>query len=103
MVVHPAADRDRRQRRVPLPDLAAARQRGRRAVAAVPPGDGTILAMNTPEHSLLGNAADYRSEEHTPDPPSQMRISYAAFFLKKKKIALYPKTLNMQSYKPQQK
>src|SRR3546814_4726209 len=39
-------------------------------------------------------AAGRRSEEHTSEPQSQIRISYAVFFLKKKKIH----QKNIQSY-----
>src|SRR3546814_1588101 len=37
------------------------------------------------EHSWSGDAANFRSEEHTSELQSLMRISYAVFCLKKKK------------------
>src|SRR3546814_2724567 len=37
------------------------------------------------EHMILGIASDQRSEEHTSELQSLMRISYAGFCLKKKK------------------
>src|SRR3546814_10784781 len=45
---------------------------------------------------LLSDGADARSEEHTSELPSLMRISYAVFCLKKKKLTISP-TLNHQT------
>src|SRR3546814_4100705 len=39
-----------------------------------------------------------RSEEHTSEPPSLMRISYAVFCLKKKKYENQSQTLSERSY-----
>src|SRR3546814_1579761 len=46
-------------------------------------GDGT--AMVEPERPVLARDAVKRSEEHTSELQSLMRISYAVFCLKKKK------------------
>src|SRR3546814_3580917 len=47
--------------------------------------------LGQPDHRRLGDAVDeavgHRSEEHTSELQSLMRISYAVFCLKKKKIA----------------
>src|SRR3546814_8658893 len=45
-------------------------------------------------HSLVGMAAVLRSEEHTSELQSLMRISYAVFCLKKKKIQTTHKKMN---------
>src|SRR3546814_7393154 len=54
-------------------------------------GKGTIVCRHDPERSLfhffrLADATGARSEEHTSELQSLMRISYAVFCLKKKKI-----------------
>src|SRR3546814_9265280 len=55
-------------------------------------------ALNEPEHLLRGDLIVFpsgiRSEEHTSELQSLMRISYAVFCLKKKNIQNY--TLNYQ-------
>src|SRR3546814_10727063 len=67
----------------PLPQDRGAREarglRGRRLPAGVP----GVLELREPA------AADRRSEEHTSELQSLMRISYAVFCLKKKKNTKY--------------
>src|SRR3546814_1363265 len=53
-------------------------------------GDGTILTL---AQICLGFAAYTRSEEHTSELQSLMRISYAVFCLKKKNYSLIPSLL----------
>src|SRR3546814_9831998 len=63
------------------PECRAARRGASRGLLVsryVPAG---LLDMNG-----YGRAADFRSEEHTSELQSLMRISYAVFCLKKKKI-----------------
>src|SRR3546814_2063079 len=45
----------------------------------------TKLGIQGPSKGLPGNIPSYRSEEHTSELQSLMRISYAVFCLKKKK------------------
>src|SRR3546814_10426521 len=49
-------------------------------------GRGQVDALAKPTWVFVGVAADPRSEEHTSELQSLMRISYAVFCLKKKKI-----------------
>src|SRR3546814_9556697 len=44
----------------------------------------TLLNREAPEFVRFVNPSDYRSEEHTSELQSLMRISYAVFCLKKK-------------------
>src|SRR3546814_2609664 len=46
---------------------------------------GELLASHDMRAITFGSAGDYRSEEHTSELQSLMRISYAVFCLKKKK------------------
>src|SRR3546814_9816836 len=71
------------QRRSPLPDAAEGR---RRALGAGPPG-GQRRPPDLPLYRPrgLGGGEPARSEEHTSELQSLMRISYAVFCLKKKK------------------
>src|SRR3546814_5842397 len=46
----------------------------------------TTVPMSRPSHSQIDAARIHRSEEHTFELQSLMRISYAVFCLKKKKI-----------------
>src|SRR3546814_4367016 len=48
--------------------------------------DPEALTMTFPSSDHLANPASYRSEEHTSELQSLMRISYAVFCLKKKTI-----------------
>src|SRR3546814_8861263 len=56
---------------------------------ALDPSDGFSFYLNPsaslPERNLVGVASKKRSEEHTSELQSLMRISYAVFCLKKKK------------------
>src|SRR3546814_2169445 len=54
-------------------------------------GENRQRLSNRHAHTALGLAAVGRSEEHTSELQSLMRISYAVFCLKKKNI--YPKIL----------
>src|SRR3546814_1291502 len=47
--------------------------------------DGTDVTITTAANAATGNGAAVRSEEHTSELQSLMRISYAVFCLKKKK------------------
>src|SRR3546814_1962502 len=47
-------------------------------------GHAVLLAAGGQVYTLEGEPLDYRSEEHTSDLQSLMRISYAVFCLKKK-------------------
>src|SRR3546814_9509297 len=47
--------------------------------------DGSKLTVNVPSSGRIANGATIRSEEHTSELQSLMRISYAVFCLKKKK------------------
>src|SRR3546814_6266031 len=58
-----------------LPSHAPLRRQSRHAVAPAPEGRSRTVAMG----------CHYRSEEHTSELQSLMRISYAVFCLKKKK------------------
>src|SRR3546814_8818393 len=62
----------------------------------------TTVAPSTPALSILMDvktvSADDRSEEHTSELQSLMRISYAVFCLKKKKTLLITKTQITQYY-----
>src|SRR3546814_9042017 len=73
-----AGDGDGR-RGVRLPVLA--RRRG----GGEPSSRHRGLRAAQPGRAFLGFRADRRSEEHTSEPQSLMRISYAVFCLKKKK------------------
>src|SRR3546814_1435473 len=46
----------------------------------------TALAMVSPSEALASSSLSSRSEEHTSELQSLMRISYAVFCLKKKKV-----------------
>src|SRR3546814_3866679 len=50
--------------------------------------DATCNARPAPDHSAPDSHPDARSEEHTSELQSLMRISYAVFCLKKKKTTL---------------
>src|SRR3546814_1639418 len=52
-------------------------------LSLIPPRRGWILDRHGA--ALASNRADFRSEEHTSELQSLMRISYAVFCLKKKK------------------
>src|SRR3546814_5694104 len=62
-----------------LPDFEIA---GR--VESISPGTGAEFSILPPENAT-GNFTKIRSEEHTSELQSLMRISYAVFCLKKKK------------------
>src|SRR3546814_5600817 len=66
-----------------------ARQAEGQQVAALGAGEGVQLvdrhALQVPEHLRRVVVAQQRSEEHTSELQSLMRISYAVFCLKKKK------------------
>src|SRR3546814_4872541 len=72
--------RDRRLRARPVPDAAGAGMTG-----AKPPLDGATIAEEDD-----GIRLDRRSEEHTSELQSLMRISYAVFCLQKKKKHTIP-------------
>src|SRR3546814_3041889 len=62
-------------------------------------GEGGVLVLGHPEsrrHRLEGRGGGARSEEHTSELQSLMRISYAVFCLKKKK-SNYKQNLNNSS------
>src|SRR3546814_980290 len=61
------------------------------AEAVIGKPDGIIVPIGWGERGAEGMiaAADYRSEEHTSELQSLMRISYAVFCLKKKTKKLY--------------
>src|SRR3546814_2452257 len=87
----------RSRRRSPSPDLdragqgAAARSRARALAAPVRGRSGALRArgrlcdMGTADAPLCRGGLRVRSEEHTSELQSLMRISYAVFCLKKKK------------------
>src|SRR3546814_5873543 len=58
--------------------------RTRKALAALPPGSLVKVLTTDPMAKL--DLTHYRSEEHTSELQSLMRISYAVFCLKKKRI-----------------
>src|SRR3546814_7323284 len=67
------------RRRWPMPDAIAPRRREYRAAAA------PAATAVTTELPAAASAPPDRSEEHTSELQSLMRISYAVFCLKKKK------------------
>src|SRR3546814_8227266 len=76
---HQVAGGDRQQvRRDPLRHLEA--------VVAVAPGFRIVVGAH--RHHRVRRAGDMRSEEHTSELQSLMRISYAVFCLKKKKTQM---------------
>src|SRR3546814_7392854 len=61
--------------------------------------DGGSIKHALPGCLQVGSAADYlRSEEHTSELQSLMRISYAVFCLKKKKTIKKPTNINTVSH-----
>src|SRR3546814_2201424 len=54
-------------------------------IAAEPPGEALHLARRVVQQALVAHRIVVRSEEHTSELQSLMRISYAVFCLKKKK------------------
>src|SRR3546814_9963812 len=66
----------------------------RRCLAARPPRCGLMLRQAQHEESLSYCESSPRSEEHTSELQSLMRISYAVFCLKKKKQNIIEKTTN---------
>src|SRR3546814_5029971 len=70
----------------PYTTLFRSGRRPRAPRARRPPRNSTIVAelLLQPEGETIG-----RSEEHTSELQSLMRISYAVFCLKKKRFALY--------------
>src|SRR3546814_7560228 len=66
--------------------------------AGVQRGDHELMAAGFRLHDAqVGDDTDRRSEEHTSELQSLMRISYAVFCLKKKKITHNTPTLTRQS------
>src|SRR3546814_3157265 len=70
----------------------AGRQQGLQPLAVEPVGERPVQALDLAEHALhrfavarIGHRLAARSEEHTSELQSLMRISYAVFCLKKKK------------------
>src|SRR3546814_10823745 len=57
-------------------------------------GTHQLLSMRVPDHAAISTSVDLRSEEHTSELQSLMRISYAVFCLKKKKSTKEKKTPN---------
>src|SRR3546814_10616716 len=49
------------------------------------PGEDFVAVRNPSPHCRQGGRKDFRSEEHTSELQSLMRISYAVFCLNKKK------------------
>src|SRR3546814_3164103 len=68
-----------------LGDLVQRRQ-ARQDVAALEPSDRRLGGTHPLRKLALAQATCLRSEEHTSELQSLMRISYAVFCLKKKKI-----------------
>src|SRR3546814_4658785 len=75
------SDQDRGSRRIFLDLLAQAVDVGLQRVR----GDAGIVAPDLAEQLLAADHGIARSEEHTSELQSLMRISYAVFCLKKKK------------------
>src|SRR3546814_10103095 len=67
-------------------DLAAARGAGYRLIDDGRGGHGRSVTMGGAKSKIMGAA---RSEEHTSELQSLMRISYAVYCLKKKKQIIY--------------
>src|SRR3546814_10618801 len=67
-----------------MPRLRRELPRGNGQPLIIVPGFGTTDVATAPLRRLL-NGLGYRSEEHTSELQSLMRISYAAFCLQKKK------------------
>src|SRR3546814_4502861 len=61
----------------------------------LPPGDEQATCLN-PDWLFLGVREIIRSEEHTSELQSLMRISYAVFCLKKKKQTEYQHTIHQK-------
>src|SRR3546814_7016655 len=80
----PAGNRDRAACLSAGGRTAPPRRSGPRAAAAVEPRRGTAHD-GVESVAALGRAVALRSEEHTSELQSLMRISYAVFCLKKKK------------------
>src|SRR3546814_2111886 len=78
-------------------DVAKGRQEVRRTVKQVaatktaPPADSPSIRMSSSNRPTICSS-DGRSEEHTSELQSLMRISYAVFCLKKKKHQQHKKT-----------
>src|SRR3546814_6899511 len=72
------------------PALIATTPAGRLVTCAAKPKSGLGNRLNSPSSSIarapLSGSSAGRSEEHTSELQSLMRISYAVFCLKKKKI-----------------
>src|SRR3546814_12485757 len=75
--------RSPRRGRVRRARLAATACRARHGAA----GDRELVGVDSAHHP--SKAGDVRSEEHTSELQSLMRISYAVFCLKKKKKTIY--------------
>src|SRR3546814_8310491 len=81
-----------------FPDTTLFRSRMSRIASSSPPASRIkaarwIMATLTPAAAIIRGSAIRRSEEHTSELQSLMRISYAVFCLKKKK------TLSERQYK----
>src|SRR3546814_6778260 len=79
---HWSTDRLRRKTGKPRPDAAIP---ARPLVTAIPDHGRRIVAATCADARALGIVTGMRSEEHTSELQSLMRISYAVFCLKKKK------------------
>src|SRR3546814_4220208 len=56
-----------------------------------------LVAFQTDSFRRLKIGVEHRSEEHTSEPQSLMRISYAVFCLKKKKTKIKKSNINMKT------
>src|SRR3546814_3298652 len=69
---------------------------------ACPPGEildrRAIGDINDFREQVIARVRKFRSEEHTSELQSLMRISYAVFCLKKKKTELHTTTQTLQIY-----
>src|SRR3546814_2148677 len=81
--------------------MAAPQERSAGCLARSACGDGLLgirSCIGPADHGpALGGSLGQRSEEHTSELQSLMRISYAVFCLKKKKQENVKKTLQIQS------
>src|SRR3546814_1562112 len=68
------------------PEISIQNRRQLDGVQFDPSNDATLLVVSFQSNNVVQGLFGYkaRSEEHTSELPSLMRISYAVFFLKKK-------------------
>src|SRR3546814_4916219 len=83
------------------PSKRALATQAENAFSSVKPAFRSSARWSASQNPALWRVVSYRSEEHTSELQSLMRISYAVFCLKKKKIIPHHKhTINYMSIDP---